>query len=341
VLAHKLKCEPLKQNTLIELDYSRDIDSSVTGAVFFREFQFGPGSRKCEFGYRIQSSLASNGWDVPLLPLQELLLYSSSYQKDFVLIDILAFWQMPPLDYICRMLSQLKRYFRKVIIIEPDPWTGLYDDMLRAISDHVDYVWGFTSDWCLTKDPLYRQKSILFPNVGGFDHLDSLKLAALDWNTCSFNFTGSVQGYNLNRTYWILETIRRNQPVEIKVTNPGADDGLDCESSLHLYAQSLASTHASLNLSTRKDGSRILTGRAIEVISLNRLLIQERCPALQDYYVEGEHFIEFTDIEELCTVIEFLRAHPKVARKICSDGHQFYQERYSSRKLVEHIQTLI
>ncbi|MDD2541281.1 MAG: hypothetical protein PHH28_09615, partial [Desulfuromonadaceae bacterium] len=137
VLAHKLKCEPLKQNELIELDYAQNINASVTGNVFFREFQFGPGSRKCEFGYRIQSSLASNGWDVPLLPLQDLLHYSSPYQKDFVLIDILAFWQMPPLDYICRILSQLKRYFRKIIIIEPDPWTGLYDDMLRAVSDHI------------------------------------------------------------------------------------------------------------------------------------------------------------------------------------------------------------
>lgn len=341
ILAHKLNYEPVEQHPLISLDYAQNINTSVSGVVFFREFMFGPGSRKHEFGYRIQSALASQGWNVSLLPLQEISPYSSSCRQDFALVDILTFAQMPPLEYIYNTLSHLKRYFRKIIIIEPDPWTGIYDEMLRAISDHVDYVWGFTADWGLLKDPGYKGKGMLFPNVGGFDHLDALKLADLDWSTCTFNFTGSVQGYNLNRTYWILEAIRRKLPIEIKVTHPGVDDGLDRESSLNLYAQSLASTHASLNMTTRKDGSRILTGRAAEVISLNRLLIQESCPAFQYYYVDGEHFLEFKDIEGLCTIVEFLRSHPRVAQKLCSQGHQFYQERYSCRKLVEHIQTLL
>jgi len=341
VLAHKLNHGSLNKATLIDFNYAKNINTSVSGVVFFREFLYGPGSRKHEFGHRIQSSLASQGWDVSLLTLDELSQYSTPNKLDFALLDILAFWQKPPLDHICSTLLHLKRFFRKIIIIEPDPWTGLYDDMLRAISDHVDYIWGFLADWSLTNDPCYKEKSILFPNVGGFDHLPYNKQIGLDWDECTFNFTGSVQGYNLNRVYWILELISRKLPIKVNITQPGVDDGLDRESSLQLYAQTLASTHASLNMTTRKDGSRIVTARSVEVISLNRLLIQERCPGFQYYYVEGEHFLEFSDIENLCVIIDFLRSHPKVAQRICSQGYQFYKDRYSSRKLVEHFQTLI
>lgn len=341
VLSHELNRLPLNQKPLVELNYAHNINTSISGVVFFREFTFGPGSRKHELGHRIQSALTPQKWDVSLLPLQDILNYSSTHKRDFVLIDIAIFSQITRLDDIGNILSYLKRYFRKIIIIEPDSWTGFYDKMLILISDYVDYIWGFSADWSLISEPCYRGKCILFPSVGGFDHLEDVKLTALDWNTCTFNFTGSVQGYNLNRTYWILESIHRNLPIDIRITRPGIDDGLDHESSLELYAQSLASTHAALNLTTRKDGSRIITGRSVEIISLNRLLIQERCQAFQSYYVDGEHFLEFVDIEGLCTIVEFLRSHPRVAQRICSQGHQFYQERYSCRKLVEHLQTLL
>ena len=341
ILAHKIRCEPVKQTTLITLNYAQTINPSISGVVFSRENSFGPGSRKSEFGYRIQSSLASQGWNIVLLPLKELVSYSSLTTCDFVLVDVGLFWKLPPPEQLHDILSHLKRYFRKIIIYEPDPWTGIFDEILRSMSNSVDYIWGFTPDWSLTKESCYIDKSILFPNVGGFEILSGHQKSDLGWNRCTFNFTGSVQGYNLNRVYWILEAIRLHLPIEILITNPGSDDGLDCESSLLLYMQKLASSHASLNLATRKDGSRMLTGRAVEVISLNRLLIQEYCPALRRYYVEGDHFLEFREIEELQTIIDFLKLHPKTAQMICAQGNQFYKERYSCRKMVEHIQTLL
>lgn len=341
IMAHTSSCDSARLQQLIELDYASQITPSIRGTVFSRETSFGPGSRKSEFGYRIQSSLASHEWNVSLLPLRELFSYSSPFQQDFVLVDVGAFWKLPPLDHLHDVLSYLKRHFRKIIIFEPDPWTGFYDELLRSIADRVDYIWGFTPDWDLTQELCYKDKSIMFPNVGGFEQLAPPHQHELDWNSCTFNFTGSVQGYNLNRVYWILEAIRLNLPIDVQITNPGVDDGLDCESSLQLYIQKLLSSHASLNLATRKDGSRMLTGRAVEVISLNRLLIQEYCPALRLYYVEGEHFLEFSDIEGLANTISFLKSHPNVARTICAQGYQFYLERYSCRKMVEHIQTLL
>ncbi|HCE66581.1 MAG: hypothetical protein A2X82_05830 [Geobacteraceae bacterium GWC2_55_20] len=340
LLAHKQFKEPFSPPTLIKLDYSHDISSSVSGAIFTGEFTLGPNSRKSEIGYRIKKALISQGWAVSIFPVTDVRGYSSVNIKDFALIDVFAF-QLLEVEDICNILSLLRRSFRKIILFDADVWAGRFDDMLRAISSHIDYIWGFTADWRLIDEPVFKGRSILFPNFGGFDHLEKIITAPLDWNSCTFNFTGAVQSYNLNRIYWLLEIIHRNLPLKIKITNPEIDDGLDPASSQQMYAQVVAATHAAINLTTRTDGSRIVTGRSLEVISLNRLLIQENCPAFNRYFVEGEHFLEFSDTDELDTIIEFLGSHPKTAQKVCSLGHRFYLDRYSCKKLVEHFQTFL
>lgn len=339
LLAHTESNEPIS-SPLITLDYCRDIRSSVKGAIFVGEFVFGPNSRKSEIGYRIKKAISSQGWAVSLLPIQEVHHYSSPEKNDFALIDVFTFHNMAP-DNICSVLSRLRNYFRKIILFDVDVWAGRFDSMLQAISGHVDYIWGFTADWKLTGEQCFQGRSIAFPYFGGFDHLSTIIDATLDWNTCSFNFTGSVQSYNINRIYWILEFMHRNVPIEVNITHPLVDDGLEPDQSQQQYAQEVATTHAAINLISRGDGSRPATGRSFEVPSLNRLLIQESCPVFHRYFVEGEHFFEFSDIEQLSTIIEFLRSHPKTAQTICSQGHQFYREHYSCRKLVEHLQTIL
>ncbi len=328
------------QSSLIKLDYAHSISSAVNGAFFVGEFVLGPGTRKSEVGYRIQKALSSHGWNVPLFPIEGVRSYSSATPSDFAMIDAFAFHQKP-LDDIIDILSSLRRYFRKIIIVDFDVWAGKFNDMLRSISYHIDYIWGFTADWCLANEPDFRNRCVRFPYFGGFDQLDNIIEAPLDWNTCTFNFTGSVLSYNLNRIHWLLEFIHHRLPIEINISNPEIDDGLDPLQSQHLYAQKLAFTHAAINLTTRKDSSRPATGRSFEVVSLNRLLVQERCPVFHYYFLKGEHFFEFSDIEELCTIFDFLKSHPKTAQTICSLGHQFYKERYSCKKLVEHIQTFL
>lgn len=341
IMAHELQTEQSGRPSLLKLHYEQKINPSVRGVIFPREFFFGAGSRKHGIGYRLKSALVSQGWDVSQFPLDDVASYTSSHYNDFALIDSGIFANKLTLDDARIMLSKLKRHFRKIIIFELDPWTYICDEMLLAVSDLVDYIWGFTADWELTNNPVYRERSLLFPGIGGFDHLENIKNADLNWNTCTFNFTGSVQVFNLNRAYWILESIIRKLPIKTIITTPEVDDGLDHGCSENAYAQLLASTHASLSLTTRKDGSQRITGRPTEILSLNRLLLQERCPAFHQYYVEGEHFLEFSDIEELSNIIDFLKSHPKVAHNICSEGHKFYLERYSCRKLVEYIQALL
>lgn len=330
-----------RQQSLLEFEYATTVDPSVHGVVFFREFMFTEGSRKHEFGHRIQTALSSQGWNVLLLENSEIVSYSCVGKRDFVLVDTAVFGLLPDDVTRCACFERLRQYFRKIIVIEADPWSSQHSQALRSVAEYVDYIWGFTTEWELLADPCFKDKGLLFPNVGGFDHLTQLKILPCNWDSCRFNFTGSVLSYNLNRAYWVLELLRRGMPVSIKVTYPGVDDGLDRESSLRFYARELASTYASLNFTTRKDGSRIITGRSVEIISLNRLLIQEHCPSFHKYYTDGEHFLEFNDIDGLCTAIDFLSMHPKVAQKICAQGYEFYHERYSSRKMVEYIQMLL
>ncbi|MDD2898958.1 MAG: glycosyltransferase [Desulfuromonadaceae bacterium] len=340
LLAHTQHKDLLTQKSLIKLNYAHTINTAVRGLIFFSEFIFAPGSRKCEVGYRIQQALASQGWRVSLHHSADIQHYSSDVTYDFVVIDALAFNQME-VDDICVILSRLRRYFRKIILIDTDVWAGRFDDMLRSISDHIDYIWGFTSDWLLANEPIFRDRSIVFPYFGGFDNLSEIIDADLNWNSCTFNFTGSVQLYNLNRISWLLDLVHHNLPIIIKITTPEIDDGLDPVHSQHIYAQTVAGTHGALNLTSRCDGSQPATGRSFEVISLKRLLVQESCPVFHNYFVEGEHFFEFSDIEQLGSTLDFLRTHPKTAQAICTQGHQFYKERYSCKKLVEHLQTIL
>lgn len=339
ILAHQKPINTVTSESLVNLEYADSIHLSVKGIVFSREFIYGPGSRKHEFGHRIQTALASQGWQVGLLPADQIKIFSSDILYDFAMVDTAAYGDS--VENLFEIVSHLKRFFRKVFVLNPDPWDGFHNENLSKASDFIDYLWGFSADWEMVHSPPYKDRVLVFPNVGGFDHLAGTVVADPDWNSCTFNFTGSVEYHNINRIYWILEIISRNLNVDINISQVSHDDHLDREASLNLYAQKLASTNASLNMITRCDGSRILTGRSIEVISLKRLLIQEKCPAFKYYFVEGEHFLEFSCIDELATIHDFLRAHPAAAKTISQRGYQYYHEKYSCKKMVEHIQTFL
>lgn len=335
--AHENSIQVPLVDRLIAFDYAKCLNNSVKGVVFFRECVFEHGSRKHEFGYRIATAMASQGWEISLLSVVDIPHFCVNGQYDVALVDVAALGVSSGSADV--VLTVLRRYFRKIIMIEPDPWRGSKDALLLEVADYIDCIWGFTADWKLIKTPQFRAKSILFPNVGGFETLDHNMVSPISWDHASFSFVGSVQIYNIHRVYWLLEMLLKDMPISIRVTDPEVDDGLDRSLSLLQYAKSLASSSASINFTTRCDGTRILTGRSVEVISLKRLLIQETCPVFHRYYIEGEHFLEFSDIDGLEVLIDFLSSHPKTAQLIAEQGYRFYQDRYSSKKMIEHLQT--
>ncbi len=327
---------------LIVLPYATRIVPHVKGIVFFRQFFMGPGSRKHEYGFRIQQSLASQGWDVGLLSLNSMQPFSTSDVFDFALIDIALLHALTPLDDpAIEVLKRIRRSFRKVIIIESDAWSPEHVPLLESILEYTDFVWGFTADVPFLNQLRCKGKATFFPNAGGFDGMISERDSLGDWTNCTFGFVGSINIANLTRVYWALESLHRNLSINYIITDPGKDDGKERDESLCSYARLLSASHVNINYVTRIDGSRILTGRTIETISLKRLLLQEYCPSMHAYFVEGEHFLDFLDIEGLSTAIEFIKMHPKSAQMIAREGYEFYLQHYSGRKLVEHFQALL
>lgn len=332
-----------EENTkLIRLPYASRIVPHVKGMVFFRQLFMGPGSRKHEFGFRIQKCLASQGWDVGLLSPHSMQSFSTSDLFDFALIDIALLNALTPTDDpVIEVLKRIRRSFRKVIVVEPDPWCTEHVPLLESIMEYVDFVWGFTADWPFLDQPRCKGKTIRFPNVGGFDGMVPERESLNDWKKCTFGFVGSIGIANLTRVYWTLESLHRKLPINYIITDPGQDDGKECEESLHSYARLLSASHVNINYVTRLDGSKMLTGRTLETISLKRLLLQETLPTMSSYFVEGEHFLDFYDIEGLSAAIEFIKMHPKSAQMIAREGYEYYLQHYSGRKLVEHFQVLL
>lgn len=329
-------------NEPVQLSYASSINPNVNGIVFFRDNVMGPGSRKHEFGLRIQKSLASQGWKVSLQSSEQLLGFSTTAIYDFVLIDIaLLNIAGMPREQVVDMLIKIRRNSLKIIVVEPDPWCPEHNKLFVDILDYVDFIWGFSTDWQLLREKKFSDKAILFPNVGGFDDLTALAGSLPDWNRCTFSFIGSIGIPNLHRMYWCLESLHRKLPIRYTITIPGRDDGMGREASLLNYATLLSASHVGINYVKRFDGTRILTGRTIELISLKRLLLQETCPAMKSYFVEGEHFLEFSDMNGLCNAIDFIRTHPKTAQFIAREGHEYYLQHYSCKKLVEHFQTCL
>ena len=326
----------------VNMAYSSRIMPHVKGIVFFRALFMGPGSRKHEFGLRIQKCLASEGWNVSLISPDSMQAFQTSDTFDFALIDVALLNALNSSDDTAvDVLKMIRRHFRKIIVLEPDPWSSGHTTLFEEIIDHIDFVWGFTADWPLLNSRKFFDKAILFPNVGGFDDMLLERESLADWNSCSFGFVGSIGIPNLPRIYWALESLRRKLPIHYSVTDPGRDDGMDQEASLNSYAKLLAASHVGVNYVKRLDGTRILTGRTLEIVSLKRLLLQEACPAMNPYFVEGEHYLEFSDIDGLCIAVEFIAMHPKSAQLIAQEGHEYYMQHYSGRKLVEHFQVLL
>lgn len=327
---------------LIQLPYASRIRPDVKGAVFFRQFTMGPDSRQHEFGLRIQKNLASQGWDVSLHSPVSLQSVFPSGMFDFALIDVGLLNALNSSEVsVIEEVKRIRRNFRKVIVVEPDPWCAEHIPLLNEVMEHIDFVWGLTTDWPFLYQHSCTGKAILFPNVGGFDDMATEREAMEDWGRCTFSFVGSIGIPNLTRVYWALESLHHKLPISFVITDPCNDDGMDQETSLKSYARLLAASHSGVNFAKRLDGSRMLTGRTLEIISLKRLLLQETCPAMKSYFVEGEHFLEFSNIEELSTAVEFIRSHPKTAQMIAREGYEYYLQHYSGRKLVEHFQVLL
>src|SRR5262249_34506968 len=82
-------------------------------------------------------------------------------------------------------------------------------------------------------------------------------------------FVGSINWANMSRLVWWTEIARSGLPIDIHPTVSWA------ERSIEDYAALLARYRIVVNLTTRANGRRVLTGRAIEAPLYGSLLLEE------------------------------------------------------------------
>ena len=110
-------------------------------------------------------------------------------------------------------------------------------------------------------------------------------------------------------------------------------------SSLYDYVSKLASTYACLNFVRRADKRVSMVGRTSDALRLRQLLVQERSAEVGFYLRAGEHFLDFSSLDELENICETLDMKNSRYENIQINGARHFEQNYSDQAIVRHIVT--
>ena len=198
----------------------------------------------------------------------------------------------------------------------------------------LDMVW----DWTSSSLPLWQEPDLK-------DKIISLPIPFADMFsppkqplTSEILFAGSVKGWNWHRAFWLSVAKHLHMPIK-KSLSTHVYDGLPPLESYALYMRRLTESACCLNFTMRPnvDHTCIITGRSFEVILGGSLLVQETAPDMHNFFVAGEHYLEFSSLAELSSVVDFIRENREEAEEIRRRGNAFAREHYSDEKLIGYL----
>jgi Glycosyl transferase family 90 len=99
------------------------------------------------------------------------------------------------------------------------------------------------------------------------------------------------------------------------------------------YRKKLKYSELSISFSQRRIDHWIIPGRSIEILLSGSLLLQQEGPEvspLSQFLSPYEHYIPFSSLSELNTVIKLSSGHPEVVRRIAKRGRRKTQELISN-----------
>ncbi|MEO5335066.1 MAG: glycosyltransferase, partial [Magnetococcus sp. YQC-5] len=82
---------------------------------------------------------------------------------------------------------------------------------------------------------------------------------------------------------------------------------------------------------------RYLNSRCFEGNLSGALVVQEYSPITRNYFIAGEHYLEYYTISDLLSIVRFINEHPEEVAEIRLRGHTFACDRYSDEKIVGQI----
>jgi hypothetical protein len=334
-----------RADQIIDLGNWDDPSSTPRRVLFLmRKFYIGPQGREHDIGPRTVAGFASGGW--PCLSIdptydgrewvgadaEKLLGLAQDYQPDLILIDFCGLamggdpW--PAFFNACRHALPGTR----IALAHFDAWQQETWPGMLALAPYVDLVWGPFPGLAIWDHPNLRDKVTFAPFMTGV-RLD--EPARLRHNQTVFQ--GGVEGYNASRAFWLKRARDENLPITIMHTNH-SDDGRPPLESYRRYFETFLSVERILNFSMRQDGTKIVTGRTWEAVFAGACLIQESSPNIDYYLQAGQHYLSFSNFDELRDIVMTLDHDPDIGRAIARAGQEFFLQRFDDPHLVRHFE---
>jgi spore maturation protein CgeB len=127
---------------------------------------------------------------------------------------------------------------------------------------------------------------------------------------------------------------RAKAPVTALVTQH-VDDGLGAIESYRKYIETFLIYDSQLNFALRRDGSRLATGRAFEVIHCGGCLFQERTEDLDYYFTPQEHYFCFKTFDELMDLLKLAETEPERIQAVAAKGQAYYRAHFDDRLIID------
>ncbi len=303
--------------------------------LFFPQFK---NSRVFESGPTIVAAMKAYGWNASFVGMKfdkqeendcRVIVETCIREKAEVLVLDAVILHFPAYLHILADL-RVQMPNLKIVGYYFDAWP-IKTAQLKRDSILLDLVWTINPGLDAWNEPELVGKVFAAPFPRGGDYGGPI-LPLLPKMT----FIGGVAGYNWHRAIWIAAMRSERLPVESHMTE-FTHDGLTPVESYLLYMRRLADSRCSLNFSMRGNMAFIVTGRTFEVLSAGALLVQERCPEMDCYFIEGEHYLPFTTFADLRSVAKFIQDNPEEAEDIRRKGNAFFRERYIDDKLMAYL----
>jgi len=213
--------------------------------------------------------------------------------------------------------SYAKSNGSKIVFMWPDTRTWVYPQInnLYEVSD-LNVSWGCERD----DSDILNDKHVWMwvPQDKSLYH-DAAK--AID-----VSFIGSLNGYGLIRRKYINYLLEND--VAVNLGGGHHENPLSQED----YARFIRTSKMNINFSRCADLSTPdqCKGRVYEAIASNSLLLESLNEATARRFVPGEHYIEFSTMENLKDRIEYFKVNENERIDIAKNGYEHYLNNYTA-----------
>jgi hypothetical protein len=295
-----------------------------------------PGvSRLHELPQKLYQTLKAGGTEVQVIYTEDIFDPSPIIWP----LDSIVVMDVQALDAITsiRLIGDLRKRGCKLI--------GLYADMHYAAmtEKEIEIVHNLDVIWAPSASP------VQLINFHGDSKFTDFPLAVgLDENMRGMITTSKI--YSPGQKAKFVGGIERNNiPRVVYFVDSKIDDFYSFDLSTHLsdgrtaaegyldYLKRLSSNWTSINFSLRYSGAPAITGRVVESIAIGNLLVQEETPQLERWFTKGQHYLSFTGVDGLRSVLDSVYTDPRSFKDVAMEAKERYQACFSERACVEHL----